>query len=108
MKSENRLAKIERRLEELQFLFLDPLEQLKRLERGDSPIDEGLRRISSKLFDLECRLDKSHPPSLQFQLQLLKEKMERLQTAQTELEQRFKAVQTSTKRKRFRLTATAK
>ena len=97
MKNEDRFAQIERRLDELHFLLLDPMEQLKRLERGDSSIDEAVRRATSNLYDLEYRIDNLHPPRLQLQLRLLKEKLANLQSAQTEFEKRLMKIEKSTK-----------
>ncbi|PYQ29642.1 MAG: hypothetical protein DMF56_11815 [Acidobacteria bacterium] len=103
MDNEDRLAEIERRLVGLEFLLLDPMEQLKRLEHGDSSIDEALRRATSDLWQLERRIDKLHPPNLQSQLRLLKEGIEKLQWEHAGLEERIKTIEASTRRRRFPL-----
>jgi chromosome segregation ATPase len=107
MDNEDRLAEIERRLDGLEFLLLDPVEQLKRLKRGDSSIDEAVRRATSDLWEIESRIDKLHPPNLKTQLRLLQEGIEKLRWEHAGLEERIKAIETSTRRRRFPLEGDA-
>lgn len=97
MAEEELIALIDRRFDELRFLLLDPGEQLKRIELGDSPIDEPIRRITAKLVDLESRVDEVQPPGMtRFTVNLLQDKVRKLESAQDRLEARVKALERST------------
>ena len=96
MSNEELVALIERRFSQLEEILLAPEEEIDRVDRGVGPTDERLRRIASRIHDLEKRLDDVRPmPITRIALINLEHRIANVERTHAALEARVLAIETS-------------